>query len=572
MENKIQKIPANKYTKFLKCRNSAISLMIIGGVLGILCFVLFYGIEIINPFYYEWLFAESDTAQSFFGWLFYRQTSGLRGLFGIDGLTYPYTLSMIFMDFENPLAIVLKPLINVFVDINVPFQICGIWGMLNYMLQGIAGALIMHKISNKSYIRISGILFIILSPFLMQRTFYHQTLASQYVILFAFSIWLYRKQLTNKKSIVLWTALLMYGTATHIYFAPIIGLIMFYSLLEEELEERTIKPFRTVIIAVISTLVMITIMGGFSSTVTDADEEWGESVFCEYSSNIDTLVNSEGHSFFLPALPEFSTEYEGFGYLGFGIILLVLFELFFLLIHLSSVLNFLKENLITLLCVLGLIITAFIIAIGPRVTLGEHILFFIPIPQRLHFIFRIFRSIGRFIWIVSYAIVIIAIFILDRLRNYHNKSFLKQFTGAIVVILVAIQLVDIIPYVNEKRKIINDENVYVQLINDSRWTTLSESHNVVFALDKSLTMNPDNRAFNMHMYAYRNKMKLSSSRIAHSGDFLANEAWNELQKVYEGNVKSEVLYWFKDNESMDKAKAYLHCEVIDGYCIGWVEE
>lgn len=539
----------------------------IGGIMGGALFVMIYGAGVLNPFHYQWVFKEPDMAQTFFGWIFYRQNQNWATyLYGIEGLSYPYTLSIVFMSMEIPLALPLKPLLNLFIDTNVPFQICGIWGMMNYVLQGAAAGLLMVRISKDNLMRGGGILVLLLSPYLMQRSFYHQTLASQYVILFAFVIWLYRDGL-GEKEYFLWPLLFTYGTITHIYFAPILGLVMLAAVTDRAFHEKSVMPYCAVPASIACGGAAVGLLGGLSSTITDADEAWGESVFCQYSSNLNTFFNSEGHSLFLNALPEFETEYEGFGYLGAGILLLLCIDAVLVARNRKRFEDMLTKYKLSFCCVAGLAIVSFCIAVGPRITLGSHEILFVPVPEKMHFIFRIFRSIGRFVWIPSYLLMLGALVVFSQYKCLVKTSVYYM----TLICIVGIQVIDLYPYAVECRKKIAVDGSYEQLMVDERWEELAAENETVYATDTKLTRYPTLESFHMYMWIFENRMKISSTRIAHGGDFLTAKAEEVLEAVYAGSVEDDVLYWFADADAMDRASSYLHCEEIDGYLVGWKE-
>lgn len=544
--------------------------ILIGGSIGILFFLMLCGVNVLNPFFYDWLLCGEgeDRAVSFYGWIFYEKTPWTDSLFGSFDSTYPYELSLIFSDAVVPFAILFKLLFGMIIPDGTVTQYLGIWACTCYVLQGIFSALIVRKIINNFWIRILGIFLLCASPMMIQRLFEHNTLVAHWVILSAFCLFIYRKELGRKKYI-LWPILMMTSTSIHIYFLVIISIVMAFELLDDILKNKNIiVPVLTGVISILCSLFTIWGLGGFSSEISQADPFWGYSVLYEYSSNLNTFFNSDGNSLFLPALPHGPGEYEGYGYLGLGALILTAIASIVFLVNLKEKKDWIRNNAIDIGCVFGCFIVSVMMAVGPKVTLFGHTLFTIPLPQISDFFFATIRSIGRFIWIAAYMLIIIALYVIDK---YGIRKLKRKSVPLVVVVLLIVQLLDLSPAIYKKHmKYANQE--WESLIQDKIWQELADSHDYVYAIPASATNGlPGSFSTSMMIYVYKNNLKISSTRIAHPSEVLEESSYKYMDDVLAGNPKKDVIYWFANEEYMKQASKYLHTEVIDGFCIGWVE-
>ena len=103
-----------------------------GCILGMIIFMLIYGVKIINPAYEEWIYQKSgDINQHYIGWQFYRKSDWSFPIGLIEGLS-EQKVSMMYTDSI--------PLFAVFFKILSPllpetFQYMGLWGVFCFSLE-----------------------------------------------------------------------------------------------------------------------------------------------------------------------------------------------------------------------------------------------------------------------------------------------------------------------------------------------------------------------------------------------------------------------------------------------------
>lgn len=269
-----------------------------------------------------------------------------------------------------------------------------------------------------------------LSPCMAQRLFFHNTLTAHWLILAALCICVYRDGL-GKKRYAAWVGLMTFSASIHLYFVPMLAVIMLFDMLYDMIQNRSILcPLASLAASLVCSVALVAVLGGFSTEVSDADQAWSYGILYKYSSNLLTLMNPLGYSRFLPELPQMEEEYEGYGYLGLGALVLLSFS-FILLLAKKKREGRIWNNKAKVWCFLGCIAVSFLLASGPRVTIGSRVLVSIPLPWFLDYVFAIFRSIGRFIWIAYYMLLAGAVCVTDR----YGKELLKNDKWLSVVFL-----------------------------------------------------------------------------------------------------------------------------------------
>jgi hypothetical protein len=123
-----------------------------------------------------------------------------------------------------------------------------------------------------------------------------------------------------------------------------------------------------------------------------------------FSMNLLSPVTASGQSSFSSVFHVFpNQEYEGFNYLGLGVVLLGAMAL---VRHRSS-LSALRSPALRPLIMASALLT--LLALSIRVTAGQTVLFIFPVPLFLFHLLAIFRASGRFFWPVWYLLLLAAI-------------------------------------------------------------------------------------------------------------------------------------------------------------------
>ena len=442
---------------------------LLGAIIGIVFFGLFYGYNLADPTNVSWIFTDfaHDTGQHQLGWEFFRAgSSGGR----ITTLATPSGIPITFMDSIPLFALIFRFFGNL---LPANFQYFGIFALLNYAIFGALSAMILLWIFKKIFAKftfkdeilreqflcifiLAGCIFFVVSPMLIARTFYHTALSAQWLILLGFVLILYRKKLfsqsvfsktksrekvhnllskiiiysndffakihssKNAKFVLIWSAIFVITMLIHPYFAPMMAVLMFInSVLISTARERKLFANVAVRFAVplaIALLAFVLIggfsLGGNSGAVDLKDKGFDLASFFApggYSSVFPGAVGSIAKS----------GSSETFMWLGAGAIFAILFagaawilKIFREKINIFSriktkILSFGKLRFwLIFASVVGLLI----LALSPSIQFAGTEIFKYPVPDFILKIWQNFRASAREAWPFYYALQFFAIF------------------------------------------------------------------------------------------------------------------------------------------------------------------
>ena len=450
-----------------KTLRSPVAAFLLGAVIGLVFFILFYGLAIVNPANTDWIWQSvtHDTAQHQLGWEFFRadSTGGI-----INGLAYPVGLSAIFMDVIPLLALVFKPFAAV---LPSNFQYFGMWGLLCYMLMGGLAAILLRyiwlrvngqrsiKVWAQLLFTVAGSLIFVLSPMVMARSFYHPALAGQWLILLGFILIVYAGKFKSWLSLgAVWSAVLATAILVHPYFLPMMGVLLalsvirYWTRLTGSARLRWTKAISIVLVPAVLSLMVFAVLGGFSlgSGAEHYDLE-------EKGFNLLSFVNPGGYSI-IPAFPNRSSSPETMMWLGLGVILMLIVAAVLWRGHYRTSWAKFREFwgkyrgqccLVALFCVLLLVF-----AMGTRIDLGPITLLQYSVPDKIYELWSAFRAAAREAWPFYYATILLGIYWLAKgLTKCHWAKFRAPIALAIGLVLVAgLQLVDIVNSPNATAK------------------------------------------------------------------------------------------------------------------------
>jgi len=213
---------------------------------------------------------------------------------------------------------------------------------------------------------------------------------------------------------------------------------VFY-FLDDFIASRSVRAPLSLFVCLIPWLLVVYLLGAFYGSTQSAGTGLGN-----YSANILSLVMDQSWGgvhwsrFLRPSVLATGGQYEGFAYLGLGMILLVFLALVAIVKKAfnSGVLALFRHR-IDRKVVLGtiLVVVFFVIALSPRVTFGSHTLFTYHLPTALSNLWSIFRCSGRFMWVPGYVIMFVALWAVS--REYRRVG------AAIVAFCLLLQVGDI---------------------------------------------------------------------------------------------------------------------------------
>ncbi len=281
-----------------------------------------------------------------------------------------------------------------------------------------------------------------IAPPLTWRIHGHFALTAHWAILAA--IWSYFKlnsfdnnKSENKNSIFfLQLAIIIITSGIHPYIAVMSFSLIVVSYLDQLAQNRIkmMKAFTSISIITLSLITGWYLFGYLPSPSSNILYGYGK-----YSLNLNSIFNPMSFSSFLKSLPVQEYQYEGFNYLGLGILLLLLSNCIVIIIKQKinicrTVISFIKNH--TFLCLLLIILTGF--ALSNQIYWQNILIFEYPLPIGMEKIAAAFRAGGRFFWIVHYLILL---GVLVTSFKLYPHPYLK----IILVLIISLQFLDLIP-------------------------------------------------------------------------------------------------------------------------------
>lgn len=428
-------------------------MILTGAIIGAIFFAAFYGLDIVNPEYTDWIFQPitHDTAQHFIGWEFFRadSTGGI-----INGLAYPIGLPVTFMDAIPLVAFPFKWLAAILPE---TFQYFGMWAMSCYVLMGALAAVLMRKIwqsfdnlkklnSNWRILFVAaGSLMFVLSPMMIARTLYHSALAAHWLILLGILlVWDSRVFKKWWKFMSVWSVVLVLAVLIHPYFLPMMGAMMLIAALKDCEKFNFLivgKLLVQTMIPVVIVGVVFAMIGGFRLGGGAEFSDLGEKGF-----NLLSFAISGGYSV-IPSLPQKSSSPETLMWLGLGVWTLIIGCMVIGRKRIKNVLirsiNVLKKaklrNGLIAIVIFGLLI----FSIGTSIDFGPFTLFSYSVPDKIYEIWSAFRAAAREAWMFYYVAILLVIYAVTKLFTTKYGKRAPQIIALVLLTASIIQFGDI---------------------------------------------------------------------------------------------------------------------------------
>ncbi len=496
---------------------------------ALILFCGIYGFSMLDISNISYIYNNYDTEQHYFGWMAYRDAPFMFPPGLGNRLIYPDASSVIFTD-SIPLIAFLFKLISPLLPET--FQYFGLWTLFSMLLSGVltANILLRHGCAPVRAF-FSGVLMMLV-PTVMIRAFAHEALAGQWLVILSLSLWdeIYVRDKTSEmpaRSIILQGGFIGFlASGIHLYFLPICGIILLGTALYLCLKDKRIWQAVSLIASYIASAALgVWLWGGFSVDLPpgDINYEMGN------AANLNTLFNPLDDSFFLHGLPLYYVgQDDGYGYLGFGMWIIMAVGIFILL----------REKLCDkalLISVILMFIVAFFFSTYPILSFGEKVFFSYRLPHPIHSVMAIFRCNGRGIWVITYSLMIGALILI----NKKNGRWLPVF----LILCIGLQIADLSPLIREKYTYCNEPRVVKNSLSDSKEMkeALATGRYEHVFMDESLLWAEEATNFAMENHLTTNRFYLARQN---------EEANARRNREGKQNLRSDTLYIFPvENEA-----------------------
>lgn len=445
-----------------------------GAIAGAIIFVAIYGLLPLDVTNDQWIingYVENDVRQHYAGWLAFRSSDWSFPLGYMNNLAYPTGTYVSYTDSIPLVAIFFKMFSGI---LPKTFQYFGIYILLCFMLQGVAATFLMSEFTDCRWIiKISSLLFV-LSPIMIERAFRHTSLASHFLILFALFFYFHSKHHEYKSS---WgfSVLLALAMGIHPYFLPMVFGIFCANILEMLINKQDrLKTLVFFVGSFVPCVVMGLVIGAIGTGVSGGDGSFGH-----FSMNINAIINPLSFknidwSSVLEPLPQTRGNYDGFNYLGIGVLLGCIGVVMCVLCGKIKInLAFIKRHL-------GMIIAAIVFclfAISNVVTLNDNDLVIIRLPEEILKICSIFRASGRMFYPDFYLIYLVVILCII-------SCMPQNMVMGMLCLLLCVQTFDFLPALRVKHNSFDSkqvEQIYIKEYADVQeyWSILAKDYSEV---------------------------------------------------------------------------------------------
>ena len=361
--------------------------------------------RVLNPENIGWLM-HGDPAEHYLGWQFFRGEPWHWPPGRIENFGVPVGTGIVFTDSIPLLAFISKPFAS---WLPAEFQYFGVWMFICYVLSAVFGWRLMAHATPHLRLKVLGTLFFLMSPAMLLRAYGHESLMAHWLLLAGLD----RYAASWKGSV--WLALLVIAALVHPYLLLLTLALAAAALMRAfRLEKAGIRLLWQVALGAI---ILLTVMWGAGYFIS-APHQLAAEGYGHYSANLltyvdpmdwhsflhsygrDTAGKNEWSQFLKPRAQATTGQYEGFAYLGLGVLILAAYAFAHLL---SQPLR--RPSQQFWLPLVAVCIILFAAALSHKITLGSRLLAEIPCSPKLFSALSVFRATGRFVWPLYYLLL-----------------------------------------------------------------------------------------------------------------------------------------------------------------------
>lgn len=456
----------------MKTTKQKLAAALLGALAGLLVFLWVYGTAPLNVGWDAWIlngYDETDVQQHYAGWLLFRNSHWTFPLGLADTLAAPDGTVISYTDSIPWASIFFKLLRGV---LPATFQWFGWYVLGCFALQGAAGALLTLRRGSLPFAALGGALFACL-PTLWERAFRHTALASHWLYLFALYAYLeYRQRLGQGRARYPWAfaVLAFAAVGIHPYFLPLVMICVLLAAADcLRLTRRVPQAAAVLGLPLAAALAGGLLCGALGSGVSSSRDGYGA-----YSMNLNAVFNPSSRggyawSRLLPALPQQPAQYDGFNYLGLGVLLLAAAALVWAALHRAGAGGWWRRNgPLFAACVF---LTLFAVSNG---VYWGNTGFTVPLPGWLISLCGIFRASGRMFYLVGACILLFGLYTLADAARRPGMACL------LLAAVLAVQVWDLSAVAAEKRARF-DAEINATAVNAEQTQALGVGHTRLLA-------------------------------------------------------------------------------------------
>ena len=344
-------------------------------------------------------------------------------------------------------------------------------------------------------------LFLITIPFFYYRLSIHLSLGAHWIII-GYLYYELKKNTKRENSKII---LILLSSLIHFYLTIMLLLMRFIFEFNEYFKGKKLNEiFKENSVLLVLLFSLMYVSGYFVLPSTDT-LGYGFGIYkANFLTLFDPIPNGSLQiwSMFIPDIKNNTGEHEGFSYIGLGGIILLIFLIYYCTNHFNLVLKNKKY--------IYLIILFLILSLSNNIGFGNREIISVNLPNILYAPLSVIRASGRFIWIVSYLIII---FSLIALIKYKLKK--RYFLTILLIQLIDTSYLfksDLFENQKKQNFLIENyklfqENEYNRLI-----TTYPTDNSSIFYKVANLLMSKDFQSTNMFRLGRYDRSELSNNR------------------------------------------------------------
>lgn len=535
------------------------------GIMGFLVALIIYGSVPLDVTNDKWIYngyIEPDIIQHYAGWMNYRNSEWCFPIGKIQGVG-DYSNYISFTDSIPLFAIVFK-LLRCFLPAT--FQYFGIYIFMCFILQALFSYKILDQFIKSNVYKCVGALLFLFSPVMIERSFRHTALASHWLILL--SIYLYIKSRKSGKLSTGYILTLVLSILIHPYFVPMVCAFMLANTLEQFVNRNKEENVRLIVVWLVSLIVLgavgysIGLFGWISTIKSNSIGAYGF-----FTTDLNSIINPVSQGYQGNSIPRWSiilpvrsfainTLCDGFNYWGLGV--LISFPVV-LIVTLRKKLVDIKEYWGYILILILLIIYGY----SNTIWKDGNVIFSYNIPEFLYPIVSSFKSSGRYLWPVTYSVVLfieIEVYRIFSQTKYKNNYWLSSVLMGLIVIF---QIIDMSKVITSKHQFFDKDimdSIYASYdLYNSFDKYIDENNRYAIICDPSM----DPALMYKLSYLLGKYHVINNVNIMNRGDIydLQKESGKIVNAaVMAGHLDPRYMYIFREKNN---AKAFVNCLTSD---------